>query len=1039
MVARFFCMGMLAFSFAAFGQRAPGKGELVIPPFEKKPVRRPAGPLKSKRMIFSEREVATARRNTARFPAAAQVRDSIVKSAAQWTGWTDERLYDLLTDARVPRAFDLNPKGCPVHGEEVYKKGGRYPWILDPEHPFKVKCPVGNEVYPANDYASYYKSDFRLPVDKSVPYADDGWGWLAPDGERYWFVAYANHWFWMNSIQSAIRDLSRSYLLTGEKQYAHKALVLLYRMAEVYPSMNHEDQSRYGLMSKAEGRLYQGKILNYIWECLLMQAVAEAYDLVWDAVDGDAELQRFLGKPGVEIRSFIEANLLEEAIDAYKARKILGNFGMHQMALLNVLLAREHPDLDSYIRELIDSPARDRSYTGINYTLYNQVFRDGLPLESPDYNMGWVTKLAEISETLRKGGTDLFADPRFRMLFDAPLEIVATGRYTPDWGDSGLTLGRIAGQLPDTYQIAYAATKDPAYLEWMAGIGKTGSSSFSTFGSLFREALPQTAPLPGGRSVREKPSRLFAGYGTGILNNPKDKTAVAFVYGMHLFHFHYDFLHFEVFANGQKMMPDLGYPDAANQYASSRYTWSRNTASHNTVVIDAVRQQQNLPGVLHDFSEGPFARSADASSPAYGSASQYRRNLIMVDADKDQSYIVDFFNVSGGRQHDYFLHGCPGSVTELTGTWGEVRPGTLAGETVPPGQIYDDPKLGKEGYAGSFASYTGSGYQHFFNVQKLEAGNSVTEFTHLRDAGAKLRIHLENLPGQAVFRADAYDKPRAKTNLLKYLVVRRQAAAGAAALKSTFVSVMEPFSAAPYIRSAKRLQLAAGAGQAVEIVRDKATDVVINDTLNTVKRLPAYGIETDANSVVLTFTPQKKLLRVFFSNGSYLKWGGRVFSNPEIKGTVTGVDARKSEVRVKLEENLPRGALRNQPPVAHFVNRYRSTVHPLAQVWPEGEKTLTLKIKDALLTGRVRVESMDGTTGRTLTNLPLEKTYNGVTLLDGAYKAVATVAKIEKGRLHLDPGSNVRIGAPADFWLANVGVGDTLMLRNSFSWEASEK
>src|SRR5690606_40464499 len=100
--------------------------------------------------------------------------------------------------------------------------------------------------------------------------------------------------------------------------------------AEVYQEMDYANQSRYGLMSKADNRDYRGKVVNAIWETGFIRNAAEAYDVIWDSIDDDQVLQQLYGKDGKGIRSFIEANLLEEAVDAYAERKILGNYGMHQ-------------------------------------------------------------------------------------------------------------------------------------------------------------------------------------------------------------------------------------------------------------------------------------------------------------------------------------------------------------------------------------------------------------------------------------------------------------------------------------------------------------------------------------------------------------------------------------------------------------------------------------------------------------------------------------------------------------------------------------
>src|SRR6185437_8410007 len=217
----------------------------------------------------------------------------------------------------VPRAFAVSAIGCPVCGAKMRAEHGDYGWIMDPSKPFKLTCPVDGTVFPSNDYESYYRSGFKTKNNGDGKYVDDGWGWTDPKtGEKFWFVAYYNHWMWQKYLVPGLSDLANAYLLTGDKKYAHKAAVMIHRIAEVYPGMDYAKQSRYGQMLAAQGRDYPGKVVNAIWETSLTQHVCDAYDAVFDTIDSDAELQRETGKTGPQIRSFIEANFLEDAIDA---------------------------------------------------------------------------------------------------------------------------------------------------------------------------------------------------------------------------------------------------------------------------------------------------------------------------------------------------------------------------------------------------------------------------------------------------------------------------------------------------------------------------------------------------------------------------------------------------------------------------------------------------------------------------------------------------------------------------------------------------
>jgi len=837
----------------------------------------------------------------------------------------------------------------------------------------------------------------------------------------------------------AILNLGRAYLLTGDKRYSHKAAVMLYRLAEVYPSMDYQTQSYFALGRLAAGGNYKGKVFNHIWETDFSQDFAECYDSIWNTIDGDTALQHFYQKDGKQIRSFIEANLLEEAMDAYAKDQISGNYGTHQRSLIYLLLARQNADTQKYFSALVNDPGKDRPHSGLRYTLYNQIWRDGNPLESPGYNWGGFTySYAVLSEMLQRGGYHLYDDPKLKLLFDWPLNILTIGKFTPDIGDSGSTLGGTKGHeganAYNVYRSAYAAYHDPRYLQWLATSHLTGAEGIRNFDALFSPLLPEAKTPDENRALPPQPSRLFAGYGLGILNNPKDTSALALTYNLHVSHYHWDFLNFGLFANGQKMMPDLGYPDAMNGTVKEIYTWSKNTISHNTVVVDKQQQNRNEPGILHDFANASFARSIDASSPAYSQASEYRRNMIMVDAGNGQSYTVDFFRVAGGKVHDYSLHGPPGKVQPLEGVWSEPAKGTFAGENVKWGEIYDDPVLGGKNYKGAYSGYRGSGYQYLYNVQQFQQGKLLLQYQHMNDAKAQLRIHL--LPGQnqKYYIADAYDLPRKKSHVLKYLIARHEATSDTP-LKSTFVSVLETYSEKSYIQNTEKLPLDTGDGVAVKVARNGFTDVILSSTNNAIKVLSAYHLRTDAQHVVVTFDQKGILKRVFFSDGNYLKIGGRQFTASAIKGIVTAVSPEQQSVQIELDQtsNLTASQLANR--IVYFSNNNSFRAHPINSAQLKGNQ-LTLKTQDALLVGRLRITGAGNRSFTTDTALPFSPTYNGTTLLNDQFEKVAPIKNVQSGELQLATQAAIKVKSGESAWLCDVGIGDHIEIKSIFTYDA---
>ena len=453
---------------------------LLAQPATTFPVRQPKYPPKTARTLFTDEQIALARANVKKYPAAAGIAANIIKAADGWMAWKDEELTFALTSADVPRAFAVSVTGCPVCGAKMKEAHGDYGWIMEPQRDpkklFHLKCPSCGTEFPSNDYAAYYRSGFKTKDDGDGKYVDNGRGWVDPKtGEKFWFVAYYNHWLWHKYLVPGLHDLAEAYLLTGDKKYAHKAAVMLHRIAAVYPAMDHTKQSRFGEMQAARGLEYPGKVVNAIWETSLAQSVCDSYDAVFDTIDSDTELLKETNKTGPQIRSFIDANFLEDAIDAYFQKKIRGNFGMHQSCLTHLAIVRQTGDNAKWLDGLMNNTDGANSMLGLNYALYDLVYRDGEPSEtSPGYNFLWVNKIASYGDLLQKAGVAVFGIPRTKRLFDAVIDQVNAGEFTPDIGDAGGYQGYLEGKDANTFQTAYSHYKDPRYAAWLAKIGASG-------------------------------------------------------------------------------------------------------------------------------------------------------------------------------------------------------------------------------------------------------------------------------------------------------------------------------------------------------------------------------------------------------------------------------------------------------------------------------------------------------------------------------------------------------------------------------------
>ncbi len=918
---------------------------------------------------------------------------------------------------------------------------------MDPRKPFTVECPVGHETYPSNDYQSLYEGDFQQTTDKNKKYTDDGWGWEGPDGERYWFVAYANQWMFLAHIRPAIRDLGRAYLITGREEFAHKALVLLYRLAEVYPGMDYEDQSRYGLMQKQNGGRYPGKVLNLIWECFFIQDVAESYDAVWGYIKQDSKLQQLVAKNNSGIQSFIEANLLEEAVDSYHNEKIRGNFGMHQIALVYILLARQNMNNDELVNQIVSKISKKRAHTGIEYALYNFVFRDGIPMESPGYNNLWIKTLTKLGSRLTKFGFNVFDMARMRNVLESQMVLCIDNKYTIDVGDSGSVTGGVIGRDRSTYETAFMNYNDGSFLEWVNPVMmnlKDPKKAAIEFGENFETLFQPDFKIEKGKNWSSdiSSSRLLAGYGIGILGDKNQNNTIALTYGMHGSHYHWDFLNFELFANGQKMIPDLGYPDAMNTYVPEVYTWSTNTSSHNTVVVNEKKQNQNLPGILHDFSVGEFVQTIDASSLAYSGMETYRRHLVKVGSNSKDSYVVYFFKVKGGNRHDYILHGPPGKVELVDTEWGKKLPGTYAGENVSLKEIYDNETMNDPDYTGGFYGYSGSGFQHLFNVQKKVNGDGILNFSHVNDDDAKIKMHILTTENQELYMADAYDLPRAKNYLIKHLICRSKSELDT--LSNTFITVLEPSYKDGIESSAERLELEKGSSlsSAIRINRGNMIDVIISDSDGLEKVLKEPSIKTDAKTAVVRFNDEMELQRVFFSDGTYLFVDQQLFKARELPGRVSAIDYPNRSFSIDMGQEPKSAEMESlNMDVIFFPDINHMTEHPVSSFRLNEEK-ITVRTSDDLIIGYINVSKIKGQDQIVKSNsaLVFEETYIGAYILNDKYETVGRVLTIKDGEIKFsgDVDKIFNESGSANIWIANIGVGDATVLKTKFEWNRND-
>ena len=998
--------------------------------------------------LYTPEQIRLARQRAADDPDAGNVAGRVFAQADPWLDRDPDFIRALMPGPEVPRSWTINfVSGCPVHGSGPngyggYAQGG---WIHDPfSDRWRVTCAVGGESYPSNDFEAFYQSGMQDRSLLTGPYADDGWGWLGDEGPfRHWFIAYCCSSTW-NAVVAGLTSLSQAYLLRGDGRYAHRALIILDRLAEVYPRMDYSRQSMYALEFSPG---YAGKMNDLISESGTVRRLCHALDAVRDAIPGDP----VYGSDADGFRKKIEAGIIGASLDGIYRGHVRSNYGGHQEALLIAALASgDRNEIDKAVEWTLNNTGeatelkemlthfdgyifRDKAAhaEGINFALDNLIFREGMGWESsPSYNSSWVTHLTVIARLLEERGVRIWDRPKFRRMYRWAEEMTCLDDFTPCIGDAGTTTGGHVSLGAETLRVAYRATGDAFIGELL----RRRANGFSSFESLMEEPVQPSPNADGASELKEMAaeSRLMGGFGLALLRSGRgrERAALALYYGRAATeHAHFDSLNVELFAYGRKLIPDLGYGEHAAE-GDRPAVWTKNTLAHATVVVDGRRQDSQGPGRLEQFVRSRGLTWAQVNAPeTYRHTSEYRRTLALIDIAKDARYVLDCFRVAGGTLHDYSLHGFEGefSANEIALTPPQEE-GTLAGPDVPFGAIYDDDGLTDPSRKGrSYYTYRGGGYSYLYDTRR---GNPTAAWTSTwRDVKSGIGLNTTYLPSDEVIVAHG-DPPRKPGNpkQLTYVLLRN-APDGAA---SRFVAVHEPFKGTAKVRAVNELD--AGGGTLALRVSHQYGEDTIRHTLG----------ESGSSFGLARRDAKGKLVSLHQSGQGSVSAGGHTLTIPgPIRARIAEIDPASSTISVERDRDslaFRKAALKGD--VARIGNARRWAAYNVTAVDGRGMRYRIRFGDDSFRIGRFVITgvSPDGTGVSTKTNLYMaaQGYYRGSWLTDRDHTVWLPVDDVDLAP-HLpgvrrdagirlvgghDLSDGFRIGDIA--YLYDIGPGDTV-------------
>ncbi|MFU8868937.1 hypothetical protein [Natronococcus sp.] len=540
--------------------------------------------LKTRPTMWTAEMRANAQANIDRYDWAESERDTAVSQAEarlEQYGPDLESLWRLVTSQRIPRGGGETEERRLLGG---YSQPGT-------DRLWKIETTVenphgeGNLVVPTNDFGAYRESglddrgmfdpelaDDSLLVNEEHPEmgegwgVDDGWGWHDEDddlgggaGNRWNFVAYYNHWFtWRpGGIRRLLDALVDAYLLTEDPKYATAGLVVLDRVADVYPEMSIWDyqHGEHGFWNSTGGR-QTGRIVGSHWEGNLARNLLVAYDAffpaledpeVADAVVGflEAKTDEYPGLPEKDsvgkIRENIEENYLQEMLPAAKESDMAPGRG--QLSAL-AIAARVQDDTreDGYTREALewvfqpgdeyfdgdqwDEEPENWYTTGGNVLapIVDECDRDGYWHEgSLGYNRIRMSSILQVVENLEGydgfDGADLYQHPKFQNALKINGDLLLLDEFSPALGDthhpSGSEWSRSA------VAQGYEVTGKPIFAQlWHYS---NGYSTAGIRGSIYEDEpeglADEVQSIIDAEGPLDLPSRNLAGFGFAALRD----------------------------------------------------------------------------------------------------------------------------------------------------------------------------------------------------------------------------------------------------------------------------------------------------------------------------------------------------------------------------------------------------------------------------------------------------------------------------------------------------------------------------------------
>ncbi|MGI6086652.1 MAG: heparinase II/III domain-containing protein [Kiritimatiellia bacterium] len=712
-------------------------------------------PVEHPTLFLHHDDIAAARQRVEKYDWARQLYREYQKTAEKWLDISDADIVKMMPATNAVFIWGLDYLLCPLCGERLHAVGF--------EDPHQVVC----------------KNRHKFP---DAEHPDDGQGWFNPDtGKRHCFLGVYNSSCVKKLMDSVLKSLCYMYVLSGEEKYAHKAALILDCIASLDPACD-------GPVDYPGGGRMQAS--QYQVAFCLSSHYAPAYDILCmsESFSGPSRDSRY-----TTIEEHVRHELLLKSADYCMA---LLNSGQYRFTNGGLDLAMGVMSVGSTlgIKYYVDHLLRLSPYALPNF-FANTFDRDGCYYETSGMYESHTRELWEMIATICVNlrnpdyprGYNFYAHPVYRKgILGGESKYLCSGHF-PHFGDHTIDRAIIRNPPPFNRRDFINAVKfyvyDPDNASQYRQIldGYTGGDVVGAYEAddwlLFH--APDFTSNPPPETPDRNPSALFGCNGLVLLRaGPRtNESSVFFRYGPTLNHGHLDELAFLFYGLGRELSLETG--GGANHF---RYGWAGHTIAHNTVAVNGKSQLEDAGGggSLNYFFASPgfsVAEAHDETAYQAEDISLYRRNLALVDINDSDVYLVDIFDVGGGRQRDYSFHSIEGDFSTTGLAMGEiVRAGSMAGPDIRYGDaIMADYRV--KGWTPE-SKYQrgppGAGYGFLIDYAQAEGNCLWSARWSACDEYYPANVELTMLPaaGRSIFVADGpLSPPPTKT---KFVIARDQ-------------------------------------------------------------------------------------------------------------------------------------------------------------------------------------------------------------------------------------------------------------------------